>query len=535
MTNTKKTPKVLIADKMSPKAEAVFRERGLDVDVKTGLSPEELMAVIPQYDGLAIRSATKVTSDILEAADHLKVVGRAGIGVDNVDREAATKKGVIVMNTPHGNSVTTAEHTIGMIFALARHLPAANASTHQGLWEKSRFMGTELNAKVLGLIGCGNIGAIVADRALGLKMKVLAYDPFLTQERARDLGVTRVELDELLGAADFITLHVPLTDQTRGIINRDNLAKTRKGVRVINCARGGLVVEADLKEALESGHVAGAALDVFEVEPAKDCVLFDLPNVVLTPHLGASTEEAQENVALQVADQISDFLLNGAISNAVNTPSLQAEEARKLVPFMALAHTLGQLGGQLIGSAIRDVTVEYHGEAADLNTRPLVQKLLSQLLKPTMEGVNAVNSALVAKERGIAVRDVQVADDCDYQSLIRLQINCENGECLSVAGTLFSGKHPRIVAVNEITIEAELAGPMLYVSNDDKPGLIGALGQKLGDAGVNIATFHLGRQKDAPDSGALALVALDTAPAPELLTELRTLPSVRKLELLQFN
>src|SRR5919199_1002994 len=345
-------PKVLISDQMDPKAAEIFRAHGVEVDEKPGLTKDELKAIIGGYDGLAIRSATKVTPDVLEAATSLKVIGRAGIGVDNVDIPAATARGIVVMNTPFGNSITTAEHAIAMMFALARELPSADASTQAGKWEKNRFMGVELTSKTLGLIGAGNIGSIVADRARGLRMKVIAYDPFLTPEGAVDLGVEKVSLDDLLARADFITLHTPLTDQTRNILSRENLAKTRKGVRIVNCARGGLIDEAALKEGLDSGHIAGAALDVFESEPAKDSPLFGTPNFISTPHLGASTSEAQVNVAIQVAEQMADFLVSGGVTNAINMPSLSAEEAPRLKPYMSLAEKLGSLLGQLAHGSI---------------------------------------------------------------------------------------------------------------------------------------------------------------------------------------
>ncbi|MBW8617794.1 MAG: phosphoglycerate dehydrogenase, partial [Hyphomicrobiales bacterium] len=340
-------PRVLISDSLSPAAIAIFKERGVDVDFQPdlGKDKDKLAAIIDQYDGLAIRSATKVTAKILENATRLKVVGRAGIGVDNVDIPAATAKGVIVMNTPFGNSITTAEHAIAMMFALARQIPAADQSTQAGKWEKNRFMGVEISGKVLGIIGCGNIGAIVADRAIGLKMRVIAFDPFLSPERAIDLGVDKVELEDLLARADFITLHTPLTAQTKNILSADNLARTKKGVRIVNCARGGLVDEVALRALLDKGHVAGAAFDVFIEEPATQNPLFGHPNVVCTPHLGASTNEAQENVALQVAEQMSDYLVRGAISNAINFPSITAEEAPKLKPFIALAEKLGSFAG----------------------------------------------------------------------------------------------------------------------------------------------------------------------------------------------
>ncbi|MEH6630333.1 MAG: phosphoglycerate dehydrogenase [Halopseudomonas aestusnigri] len=523
--------KVLISDKLSPKAADIFRNRGIEVDTKVGLSAEELIKIIGDYDGLAIRSATKVTPEVLEAATNLKVVGRAGIGVDNVNIDAASGKGVVVMNTPHGNSITTAEHAIAMMFATARQIPEANASTQDGKWEKSRFMGSELNAKTLGVIGCGNIGAIVVDRAQGLKMKVVAFDPFLSPERANDLGIEKVELDELLTRADFITLHVPLTDQTRGIINAEAIAKTKKGVRIINCARGGLVVEADLKDALESGHVAGAASDVFEVEPAKDSVLFGAPNFVATPHLGASTAEAQENVALQVAEQLSDYLLTGAVTNALNMPSLTAEESNRLQPYMTLSHQLGSFAGQLTRTGLKAIKIDYEGSVASLNCRPLTQTIVASLLAPIMDSVNVVSAPVIARERNIDVSEAKHERDCDFQTLIRLTVTTEQGE-RSVAGTLFGGKRPRIVNIKGIEIEAELGKHMLYLTNEDTPGYIGALGMQLGEAGVNIATFHLGRT--SPGQDAIALVELDSPLDAAQIEKVKQLPQTKQVALLNF-
>ncbi|MCA8934134.1 MAG: phosphoglycerate dehydrogenase, partial [Rhodospirillaceae bacterium] len=362
--------KVLISDDLSPRAAEIFAENGIEVDVRVGLKPDELIAAIGDYDGLAIRSATKVTADVIAAAKQLKVIGRAGIGVDNVDVPAATAKGIVVMNTPFGNSITTAEHAIAMMMALARQIPEADASTQAGKWEKSRFVGVELFGKTLGVIGCGNIGSIVADRARGLKMRVIAYDPYLSAERAVDLGVEKVALEDLYRRADFITLHVPATEQTRNMIDAKAMATMKRGVRLINCARGGLIVEADLKEALASGQVAGAAMDVFGKEPAKENVLFGLPNVVCTPHLGASTTEAQENVALQVAEQMSDYLVHGAVSNALNMASVTADEAPRLAPYLKLAEQLGSFAGQITETGLQAVSVDYEGEAAELNTRP---------------------------------------------------------------------------------------------------------------------------------------------------------------------
>ncbi len=524
-------PKVLISDSLSPKAAEIFRERGVQVDVAVGLSPEELMAKIGGYHGLAIRSATKVTADVLAAAENLMVVGRAGIGVDNVDVEAATARGVVVMNTPHGNSITTAEHAIAMLFALARQIPAADRSTQAGKWEKSRFMGVELTGKHLGIIGCGNIGSIVAARALGLKMRVMAFDPYLSPDRAKDLCIEKVELDALLERADFISLHVPLTDQTSNLLDGAALAKTKKGVRIVNCARGGLIVEEDLRAAIESGHVAGAALDVFSQEPARDNALFGLEQVVATPHLGAATSEAQEKVALQVADQMSDYLMTGAITNALNMPSLTAEDAERLSPYMKLAELLGSFAGQLTRTGLRKAVVEYEGQVAELNTRPITQAALTGLLRPILASVNMVNAPVIARERDIDVTSVNHQRDCDYQTLIRMTVTTERGP-RSVAGTLFGGTKPRLVEIKGIAIEAEMSPHMLYITNEDKPGLIGALGTTLGEAGVNIATFHLGRASQGGD--AVALIEMDEAIAPKVLEKVRHLPHVKQAMPLSF-
>ncbi|HMQ20530.1 MAG TPA: phosphoglycerate dehydrogenase, partial [Sphingopyxis sp.] len=438
-------PKVLISDKMDPKAAAIFKERGIQVDEITGKTKDELIAIIGDYDGLAIRSATKVTADVLAAATRLKVVGRAGIGVDNVDIPAASKQGVVVMNTPFGNSITTAEHAIAMMFALSRQVPEADVSTQAGKWEKNRFMGVELTSKTLGLIGCGNIGSIVAERALGLRMKVIAFDPFLTPERAIELGVEKVDLDGLLARADFITLHTPLTDQTRNILSRENLAKTKKGIRIVNCARGGLIDEAALKEALDSGHVAGAALDVFAQEPPPaDHPLFGTPNFICTPHLGASTDEAQVNVAIQVAEQISDYLLTGGITNALNVPSLSAEEAPKLRPYMSLAEKLGSLVGQLAHDNLDKISVEVEGAAAELNIKPITAAVLTGLMRRYSDSVNMVNAPHLARERGLDVREVRHDREGDYHTLVRVTVATEAGD-RSVAGTLFGNNEPRLV------------------------------------------------------------------------------------------
>ena len=524
-------PKVLISDKLSPAAVQIFKDRGIETDVKTGLAPDELKAIIGQYDGLAIRSNTKVTADVLAAATNLKVVGRAGIGVDNVDVPAATARGVVVMNTPFGNSVTTAEHAVAMMFALARDIPQANSSTHSGKWEKSKFMGVELTGKTLGIIGCGNIGAIVADRALGLRMRVIAYDPFLSAERAKDLTIEKVDLDTLFARADFITLHTPLTEATKNIINADSIAKMKKGVRIINCARGGLLVEEDLKAAIESGQVAGAALDVFKTEPAKENILFGNERVVCTPHLGASTSEAQENVALQVAEQMADYLLTGAVVNALNMPSVSAEDAPKLRPYMQLAGQLGSFAGQLTEHALKSVSIEYEGGVAGLNTKPLTAIILEGLLKPMVESVNMINAPVIAKERNIDVSETKNAREGDYHTLIRVTVTTEV-RSRSVAGTLFGGDKPRVVEIKGIPIEAELGPHVLYVTNRDKPGFIGALGSLLGKHGVNIATFHLGRAE--PGGDAILLTQVDQPLTDAIIEEVRALPQVVQAKALSF-
>ncbi|MFA7440070.1 MAG: phosphoglycerate dehydrogenase [Sphingomonadaceae bacterium] len=524
-------PKVLISDKMSPLAAEIFRARGVEVDEKPGLSKEELAEIIGEYDGLAIRSSTKVTSALLDAATNLKVIGRAGIGVDNVDVPAATARGVVVMNTPFGNSITTAEHAIALMFALARQLPEADASTQAGKWEKNRFMGVELTSKTLGLIGCGNIGSIVADRALGLKMRVIAYDPFLTPEHAQNLGVEKVTLDELLSRADFITLHTPLTESTRNILSAENLAKAKKGVRIVNCARGGLIDETALKAALDSGHVAGAALDVFAEEPATHSPLFGTPNFISTPHLGASTAEAQVNVAIQVADQLSDFLLTGSVTNALNMPSLSAEEAPKLKPYMALAEHLGMLVGQLESEELRGVRVEAEGSAAELNIKPMTAAVLAGLMRTFSDTVNMVNAPFLARDRNIEVAEVRHDRDTDYQTLLRVTVRTASGE-RSVAGTLFAAGEPRLVEIFGIKVEADFAPQMLFIVNEDKPGFIGRLGSTLGAADVNIGTFHLGRR--AAGGEAIVLLSIDQKLPETVLAEIKAQPGVRTVKALNF-
>ncbi|MGY6709968.1 MAG: phosphoglycerate dehydrogenase [Rhizobiaceae bacterium] len=527
-------PRVLVSDKLSPTAVQIFKDRGVEVDYlpELGKDKEALLAAIGQYDGLAIRSATKVTEKLIAAADNLKVVGRAGIGVDNVDIPAASRRGIIVMNTPFGNSITTAEHAVALMFAVARQIPEANASTHAGKWEKNRFMGVEITGKTLGVIGCGNIGSIVAMRGVGLKMHVVAFDPFLSEARASELGVEKVELEELFARADFISLHTPLTDRTRNIINADAIATMKDGVRIINCARGGLIAEDALVAALKSGKVAGAGIDVFEVEPATDNELFNLPNVVCTPHLGAATSEAQENVAIQVAEQMSDYLVKGAVSNAINMPSITAEEAPRLKPFIKLAEVLGSFVGQVTDEPIQDVEILFDGATASMNTRALISAALAGLIRPQVADVNMVSAPIMAKERGIILSEVKRDKSGVFDGYIRLTVKTAN-RTRTIAGTCFSDGKPRFIQIKGINLDAEVGEHMLYTTNPDAPGIIGLLGTICGKNEVNIANFQLGRNRAGGD--AIALLYLD-APVPEhVLEELRADPKIDSAKPLRFD
>ena len=529
-------PKVLISDELSDAAVQIFRDAGVEVDFQPqlGKDPAKLAEIIGDYDGLAIRSATKATAELLAKATNLKVIGRAGIGVDNVDIPAASARGVVVMNTPFGNSITTAEHAIAMMFACARQIPAADASTRAGKWEKSKFMGVEITGKTLGLIGAGNIGSVVASRAIGLKMKVIAFDPFLSAERAQAIGVERVEdLDDLLARADFVTLHLPKTAQSANLLSAERIARMKPGARLINCARGGLVDEAAVAEALKSGHLAGAAFDVFSVEPAKENVLFSAPNVVCTPHLGASTTEAQENVALQVAEQMSDYLMTGAISNALNAPSVTAEEAPVLKPWVSLAEMLGSFAGQVTEHPITAIEIEYVGEVGELNLKPLTAALTAGLLRPLVGegGVNMVSAPLVARERGIQIAETRRDAQGAFGSYIRLVVTTEV-QTRSVAGTIYSDGKPRFIQIKGIGLEAEPMPFMLYTTNTDTPGYIGALGTKLGALGINIATFALGRAEKSGE--AIAFLGVDEPISEAALAELASLPQIRHAKALRF-
>ncbi len=528
-------PKVLIADKMDAVAAEIFKSRGVDVETRTDLSPDQLAQIIGGYDGIAVRSTTKITAPILATPGVLKVIGRAGIGVDTVDVAAATRAGVVVMNTPFGNSVTTAEHTVAMMMALARSIPEANASTHAGKWEKSAFMGVELAGKTLGVVGCGNIGGIVARRALALEMKVMAFDPFLNDVRAAELGVTCAELDDVLRTADFITLHTPMTDKTRGLIDARAIAKMKKGVYLINCARGGLIVEKDLLEALNAGHVAGAALDVFETEPATENILFGHKNVICTPHLGASTREAQVNVAQQIAQQMSDYLLTGAIQNAVNMPAVSADEAPRLKPFLLLGDILGSFAGQIVTGALSSVLIDYQGDVAWMNTKPITLAVLAALLRPVSDSVNLVNAADLLAARGIHLREstTKLCPVFDSAICVEFSVDTPAGPVQHrITGTLFANQSPRIVDIDGVNIEAAVTPHMILVRNTDKPGFIGALGTLLGRHAINIADFRLGRL--GPGLDAVALVSIDTALSAGMLADIGTLPQIQSVQKLAF-
>lgn len=516
--------KVLISDSISQKGIEILKKAGLEVDVKTGMKPDELKACIGDYHGLVVRSDTKVTAEIIQAATNLKVVGRAGSGLDNVDKAAATKKGIVVMNTPGGNTVTTAEHAIALMFAMARQIPQATASMKAGKWEKKRFMGVELYNKTLGVVGIGAIGKEVAKRSLALGMTVLGYDPYLSEENAREIGIQKVELAEIFKRSDFITLHTPMTAETKNLINKDTLKTMKDGVRLINCARGGIINEVDLMEALKGGKVAGAALDVFEKEPPGENPLLTLDNLVCTPHLGASTEDAQENVALAVAEQIADYLSTGVIRNAVNFPSIPVDQAQKLQPYLTLAERLGGFASQVIDGAVTEITIEYRGDASELDSAAITIAALKGFLSPILEEtVNFVNAPGIAKDRGIIVKETKTADAGDYQSMIVLRLTA-NGKENQLYGTLLSRTDPRIVRINNFPVEIVPEGTMLHIYNNDKPGVIGNIGSYLAKFNINIARMHFGR--DTAGGMAISVVNIDAPLTQGQLEEIRKMPNI---------
>lgn len=516
--------KVLVSDNISPNGVEILKRAGLEVDVKTGLKPEELKAIIADYHALIVRSATKATAEIIEAATNLKVIGRAGSGLDNVDKAAASKRGIVVMNTPGGNTITTAEHTIAMMFAAARKIPQASASMTAGKWEKKKFMGTELFNKTLGVLGLGNIGSEVAKRAQCMGMEVIAYDPFLSEEKAKSLGIEKMEIPDLIRRADFITVHTPLTNETKNIINKKSIATMKNGVYIINCARGGIILEKDLYEALESGKVAGAALDVFEKEPPENNPLVGHDKVVCTPHLGASTQEAQENVAIAIAEQIVDYLIHGTIRNAVNFPSIPADQVKSLQPYIELAEKIGSFASQISDGGITEITLEYRGQVSELNISPITVAAVKGVLDPILiETVNFVNAPFIAKERGIEIRETKSSDAGDYHNMLTIRVKSPE-KTTTVSGTLLSKKDPRIVKINDFTVEIVPEGNMLLMYNNDKPGVIGNIGTTLGKNDINIARMHFGRKKAG--GMAISVVNIDCAASDKALEEIRALPNI---------
>jgi D-3-phosphoglycerate dehydrogenase len=523
---------VLISDKLSDKGLRVLEDaREIEVAYRPGLPPQELLEVLPDYDGLIVRSGTKVTAELIECARALRVIGRAGIGVDNVDLQAATARGIIVMNTPEGNAITTAEHAIALMTSLARQIPQATLTLRDGLWEQSRFSGKELFDQILGVVGLGNIGSIVADRARGLRMRVIAYDPLISEERAQRLGVDLVSLDELLERADVISLHVPLTKETRGLIGSSAFEKMKKGVLIVNAARGGIVNEKDLLAAIESGKVAGAALDVFETEPPPpDHPLLARDEVIATPHLGAATTQAQVNVAIAVAQQVRDFLVSGVVQNAVNLPSVSADQLKELRPFIVLGEKLGLFQGQLPAEGgIQEIDVEYAGEVAEFDVQPITLAVLKGVLEPWVgERVNFVNAPVLAQQRGIRVIESKAAQPQDFVSLLTVRLCTRDREHL-VAGTIFGRTQPRIVRVDGFFLEAIPEGPTLLIRNADQPGVVGHIGTTLGDARINISRMQLGLNLDG--SEALQLLNVEPSPGPDVIEAVQQIPGIESVRL----
>ena len=525
------TFRVLVADQLSEDGVTLLkREPRLAVDVKTGLSPKELAEAIGPYDGLLVRSSTKVTAEVIAKADRLKVIGRAGVGLDNVDAEAATKRGIIVMNVPAGNTTSTAEHTMSLLMALARRIPQAHASLHAGRWERSKFVGTELFGKTLGIVGLGKIGTEVARRAQAFGMRVIASDPFLSSARAQQLEIQLTDLPRLYAEADFITVHTPLTAETRHMIGAKELAAMKRGVRLINCARGGIIDETALHQAITAGRVAGAAIDVFEQEPPKDHPLLALEQVICTPHLGASTQEAQLNVAIEVAKQVADALLGRGIRNAVNMPSVDAQTLKVLQPYLVLGERLGSLGTQLSGGQVDEVRVTYVGEVTGHDTSAVTLAILKGVLAPMVgENVNYVNASLIAAERGVRVVEAKASRLDEFANLLALEIRSD-GTTLTLQGTLSARREPRIVKIDRYFVEAVPEGYMLILKNEDQPGLIGALGTLLGQSRINIAGMSNGRDK--PGGTAITVVNIDNHVPPDVLERVRKLRHVLDAKLI---
>ena len=516
--------KVLISDNISSVCKEILTAAKIKVDVKVGLKPAELRKCIGEYHGMIIRSATKVTADILDAAKNLRVIARAGAGLDNVDRVAATKKGIVVMNTPGGNTMTTAEHTIALLVSLARLIPQATTSMKAGKWEKKKFMGVELYNKTLGIVGIGNIGSQVAKRMQAFSMNVIAFDPFLSEDKAKSMAVEKVDIKELFRRSDFITIHTPLTPETKGLINKKTIKTMKPGVRIINCARGGIINEKDLHDALVKGQVGGAALDVFEKEPPENNPLLTLDTVIATPHLGASTREAQENVAVAAAEQIVDYLVYGTIRNAVNFPSIPSDQIVRLQPYINLAERVGGFASQTFEGGVTEISIEYQGDAALIDTAPVTIAAVKGFLTPILEEtVNFVNALVIAKERGIEVKEMKSTDEGDYQSMIALRLKAKKKESY-FAGTLFSKKDPRIIFIDNFKVEIVPQGELLVMYNNDKPGVIGNIGSLLGKNNINIARMHFGRE--TLGGKAISVVSIDTPASPEIIREIKKLPNI---------
>ena len=526
-------PKVLVADPISERGVAELQEGGLvDVTVKTGLKEDALLEIIGEFDGLVVRSQTKVNARVIEAAKKLKVVGRAGVGVDNVDVDAATKRGIVVMNTPAGNTISTAEHAFSLMMSISRNIPQADASMKSGKWDRKSFEGVELYEKTLAILGMGRIGTEIARRAIAFGMRVHAYDPYLSASRARAMQVELVErLEDILPFADYITMHMPLTEETKNMLNAERLAKTKKGVRIINCARGGLVNELALADALKSKHVAAAALDVFEVEPPPaDSPLRGLPNVVLTPHLGASTVEAQENVGIEVAQQIRAMLLSGEVRNAVNMPSVDAKTLAIIGPHIALGAKLGNFLSQIAAKRCDSININYTGKLNDQDTTPITRAILKAFLRVASGGgVNEVNAPAFAQQLGVKVTESRESNGADFAELIELTATGEGG-WVSVAGTHF-GSQARIVKINGRHIEARPEGALLIYENKDRPGMVGWIGTLMGKHSVNIASMSLGR--DEAGGQALAVLNLDHAPGDAVIKELLAEQDIRSVQVVQ--
>jgi len=519
--------KVLVSDKLSDNGlEILGNCSKIEVDVNIGMSPDELIKTIPDYDGIIIRSGTKVTADVIDAADRLKVVGRAGAGVDNVDIPSASKKGIAVENTPGGNTQTTGEHTFALLIALARNIPQGTASIKNGEWNR-KLIGTELKGKTLGLIGFGRVGSVVVQSAKGFFMECIAYDPFISKEKADEMGVTLCEVDDILKKSDFITVHTPLTDKTRHMISTKQFEMMKNGVRIINCARGGIIDEEALLKAIDSGKVAGAALDVFENEPpSADDPIVKNSKVICTPHLGASTNEAQENVAIAVANQMVAYAESGAIINAVNVPAVDPEILKRIEPYLTLGEKIGSLLAQITDGSIKEIEIASSGDIADVDIKPLSTSVLKGFLSNISDdGVNFVNAPFIAEERGIVVKSSSSSSAHNFTGLLTVKVITENME-QSVSGTIFGRKEPRIVNINGVYVEAVPEGSVLVFTNIDKPGVIGAVGTALGRHGVNIGQFRLGRSDDL--GTAISLVNIDAPITDEALEDIKALENIQK-------